>query len=117
MKRQPAPDWAIGMAKIPFNPMEARAAFAATSGPRSALPGSHLEPPPLRSANVEPQPLSLPPGVPLLDRQLAYLDEVERAQRKAQQTAAAAQTAAFQKFMEQAAKWDAAFAEFQKAMR
>jgi hypothetical protein len=89
----------------------------APQGPCSAVPSSAAPPPsPSRPANVEPQPLSLPPGVPLIDAQLQFLDAKEKAERVAEQNAAAAQTATFQKFMRQAAKWDAVFAEFQKAM-
>jgi hypothetical protein len=52
--------------------------------------------------------------VALLDRQFEHIDAVERAQRAAEQKAAEAQADAYQKFLETASKWDAAFAEFRK---
>ena len=116
MKSQPAPNWALDMAKIPFNPMEERAAFAATAGPCSALPSSAQPSPPLRPMNIAERPLQVPPGVALLDAQFDLIDAREKAERMAALKAATAQTAAFEKFMKQAAEWDRLFAEWSKRL-
>jgi hypothetical protein len=111
MSKQPAPDWAIDMAKIHFNPMEERAAFAATSGPRSQIPSADHPPPrPQMPSSVE-RSLQVP-GVALLDAQFDFLDAKEKATRAVQQNAAAAQMVAFEKFMKQAAEFNRLFAEF-----
>jgi hypothetical protein len=117
MKSQPAPDWAVDMAKVPFNPMEERAAFAfATGGPRSAIPSAAAPPPPPQMpSHVEPRSLQVP-GVALLDAQFDFLDAKEKVERAAVATQAKAQDEAYRKFMEQAAKWDEWFAKFQKAL-
>jgi hypothetical protein len=119
-KRQPAPDWAVDMAKIPFNPMEDRAAFAFSGGgPCSALPRQptvveNIDPNPGTGWQKE-RPLSPPPGVALLDAQFDFLDAKEKAQRAAEQAAnlaaLKAQNEAFQKIMDQAAKFNAWFTE------
>jgi hypothetical protein len=89
----------------------------APQSPSSMIPSSHSEPPPLMPSHVEPRPLQNPPGIALIDRQLEFLDAKEKAERVAEQNAVKAQDEAYRKFMEAAEKWDAAFAEFQKAMR
>jgi hypothetical protein len=87
-------------------------------GPCSQIPSSAAPPPPHpMPSNIQPQPLSLPPGVALIDAQLQFLDEKEKAERAAAQDAMKAQTDAYRKFMHQAAKWDAIFAEFRKTLR
>jgi hypothetical protein len=123
--KQPPPDWALDMAKVPYNPMEDRAAFAFSGGgPCSALPRQptvveNIEPNPGTGWQKE-RPLQPPAGVALLDAQFDFLDAKEKAQRAAEQAAnlaaMKAQNEAFQKFMQQAAKFDAFLAELRKTL-
>jgi hypothetical protein len=86
----------------------------APQSPSSMIPSAHWEPPPERPSQIEPRPLKPPPGVALLDAQFNFLDQKEKAERAANLAAAERQAEAYRKFMDQAAKWDAMFAEFMR---
>jgi hypothetical protein len=60
--------------------------------------------------------LKPPDGVALLDSQFDFLDQKEKAERAANAAAVKRQEEAFQKFMEQAAKFDAQLAELRKRL-
>jgi hypothetical protein len=82
-KTIPPPDWAEDWGRIPFNPNEERAAFNATSAPRSETPNHQVSPPnPPGSGNgwQAERGLGPQPGIDLIDRMCINADARERAQ-------------------------------------
>ena len=79
------PDWAIDMARIPFDPNAERAAFnATTNGPRSMTPRDTTAPapapaPPSTGWQAE-RGLGPQPGIDLIDRIVIAADQRERQQ-------------------------------------
>jgi len=78
------PDWAIDMAKIPFDPMADRAAFSmTTSGPSPMTPRGETaapHPPANTSGWQAERRLGPQPGIDLIDRMCINADQRERQQ-------------------------------------
>jgi hypothetical protein len=89
-QNNPLPDWAVDMAKVPYNPMQERAAFNfSTGGPCSSLPkvsraGNSAVDPPAPSAPSSgwqaERELGPQPGIDLIDRMVTAADQRERQQ-------------------------------------
>jgi hypothetical protein len=79
------PDWAVDMARIPFDPNAERAAVnATTNGPRGMIPRDTTAPAPAAatpsSGWQNERPLGTQPGIDLIDRMCIAADRRERQQ-------------------------------------
>ena len=79
------PDWAVDMARIPFDPNAERAAVnATTNGPRGMIPRDTTAPAPAAatpsSGWQNERPLGTQPGIDLIDRMCINADQRERQQ-------------------------------------
>jgi hypothetical protein len=79
---EPPPDWAEDWGRVRFDPNEARAAFAATSSPSSAIPKNHGQSAPAAPVNTSGNvtPLGPVPGINLVDQICLAADQRERQQ-------------------------------------
>ena len=83
---EPPPDWAYDWGRVPYNPMQDRAAFVFSSGgPCSAIPRdpgkvTQAEPATNSSGWQRPVELGPQPGIDLIDRMCINADQRERAQ-------------------------------------
>jgi hypothetical protein len=80
------PDWAVDMAKVPFDPNAERAAANfSTGGPRGMIPRATTATPSAppqgnRSGWQAERPLQPQPGIDLIDRMVTAADQRERQQ-------------------------------------
>jgi hypothetical protein len=77
------PDWAVDMARIPFDPNAERAAVnATTNGPRGMIPRDTTAPAPAPPSSgwQNERPLGTQPGIDLIDKMCIAADRRERQQ-------------------------------------